>query len=718
MVGFAQLRDLKTEALRDSAQEFYDFASWLDRKQQLIRADSRSLTVTGQWDGPAAQATLTRYRGLDDVFEGGKTEYRAICAILRDAADDIGAAKKKLTDAIADAQAHELAVHDDGSLSWGPLKPQGHQPDPEDIKAHTTRMQQLSEDFQGKFKSALVDATDADARAASALKGDIGASATAFNAKAIGGGELPDSVRAAALAKRIDTLSPAELEELRNLLHGNEKSSIFATNLMNTLGPNGLLELQAGVVNRGQKWTGHDADGTTMDDLRAIQDALGTNLATATQPKGEPHVTQTWVEGLKEAGRSRTFVLNDMPKHYLYGYQLLGNMLHQGDYDKQFLGDIGKDMVAFDRSKPDLHEAVPVIRERFPLMDDAQGREGRGYDALEGLMDALGRNPGAAETVLDPSGGNLHYLLKERDWGRDTGAGSPADAFGKAFEAATTGHPAGATSGGPHTEGGARIMAEAVHIIGQEGPGGHFEDYRDSFGDAMASYMPDIHNELRNERAGGSAGPDPLFPNSGEARATFLGGTPDHDLLRTMAVVAEDPKAFKAMSDAEHSYIAVGLERIAKGDPPAGLTADQHLAQSAQVVGALDAVRTEAIRNQQVLSDKEYNDQVAWNGKIANAVVGGAVKMSPLPTMVAEPLSRIVALTTDYSAQQASVDTSAAADRTIADQHAWGRGYMQTIAADWAGQHGRESEIPGYDLTVDNNFTTGQRKAQEAMGHE
>ncbi|MGC0416817.1 DUF6571 family protein [Embleya sp. AB8] len=717
MVGFAQLRDVNVEALRESAQEFYDFAAWLDHEQQEVRVDAQALTVTGQWDGPSAKATLARYRGLDQVFEGGKTEFRAICAILRDTADDIGAAKKRLTDAIADAQAHELVVHDDGSLTWGPLKPQGHQPDQQEVDTHNTKMTGLAEGFQHKFKSALDDATDADARTAVALKGDIGTSTTSFNANAIGGGELPDSIRAVELAKRINTLTPEELEELRNLLHANEKSSIFSTNLMNTLGPQGLLDLEAGVVNQGRKGTGHDVDPTTMEHLKAIQDSVGVNLATATRSDGQPHVTQSWVDGLKEAGRSRTFVLDGIPKHYLYGYQLLGNLLHQGDYDKQFLGDVGKDMVAFDRKGYDPHEQVPLMGDDYPLMHDGAGHTGRGFDPMGGLMDALGRNPGAAEQVLDPaSGDNLHYLMKQRDWGPETGPGSPANEFGKAFEAATTGHPAGDPTSGRHTEAGARIIADAVHTIGQDGPGGHFADYRDSFTNAMASYMPDIHNELRNERAGGSSDPDPLFPNSGEARAIFLGNTPDHDVLRTMAVLAEDPKAFKQLSDAEHAFAAVGLERIAKGNPPAGITADQHLAQSAQVVGALDAVRAEAIRHQQVLSDKEYNNEVGWTGKGAANVVAGAVKMSPLPTMVAEPLSRIITMTADYEVQQHQADSAAHTDREIADQHAWGRGYMQQIAADWAGQHGRQAEMPGYDLTVDNNFTTGQRKAQEALG--
>ncbi|MGW9212727.1 hypothetical protein ACWGR4_37900 [Embleya sp. NPDC055664] len=716
MVGFAQLRDLRTEALRESAQEFYDFASWLDHNQQLIRVDARALTVTGEWDGPSAKATLARYRGLDEVFEGGKTELRAICAILRDAADDIGGAKKRLTDAIADAQAHELTVANDGSLTWGPLKAQGHQPDPQDIEAHTNRMRGLAEEFRHRFESALDDATDADARAASALKGDIGTSGTSFNANAVGGGELPDSIRAAELAKRVDSLTPEEIEELRNLLHGNEKSSIFATNLLNTLGPEGLLQLETDVVNKGRNGTGVNIPESTIAKLRAIQDSLGANLATATQSTGQPHVTQTWIDGLKAAGR-KSYELRDIPKHHLAGYQLIGNWLHQGDWDTRFLADVGKDMVAFDRDGYHPHEPVPLTSDRFPVLAAAMGPDGHDLDQLSGLMHALGRDPSAAEQVFDPkSGDNLHYLMKQRDWGNETGPGSPADLFGQAFEAATTGHPAGTTTGGAHTEAGARIFADAMHTVGQEGPGGHFADYRDSVTNAVASYMPDIHNELRNDRAGGSSGPDPLFPNSGEARAVFLGGTPDHDLMRTMAVLAEDPRAFRQMADAEHAFIAVGLERISTGNPPAGISADQHLADSAQVVGMLDEVRTEAMRHQQVVGDKEYNDQTTWTGKGAANVVAGAVKMSPLPTMVAEPLSRVVTLTADYAAQHSEVDTSAQADREIADQHAWGRGYMQQIAADWAHTHGRDHELPGYDTTSNVNFTVGKDRAREAMG--
>ncbi|OPC80991.1 hypothetical protein B4N89_08555 [Embleya scabrispora] len=672
--------------------------------------------MTGQWDGPSAKATLARYRGLDEVFEGGKTELRAICAILRDAADDIGGAKKRLTDAIADARAHELTVHDDGSLTWGPLEAQGHQPDPQDIEAHTNKMTGLAEEFRHRFRSALDDATDADARAASALEGDIGAGATSFNANAVGGGELPDSIRAAELAKRVESLTPEEIEELRNLLHGNEKSSIFATNLLNSLGPEGLLQLETDVINKGRNGTGVNIPESTIDKLRAIQDSLGANLATATRSAGQPHVTRNWIDGLKAAGRT-SYELRDIPKHHLAGYQLIGNWLHQGDWDTRFLADVGRDMVAFDRDGYHPHEPIPPTSDRFPVPAAAMGPDGHDLDQLSGLMHALGRDPAAAEQVFDPkSGDNLHYLMKRRDWGNETGPGSPADLFGQAFEAAATGHPAGASTGGAHTEAGARIFADAMHTVGQEGPGGHFADYRDSVTNAVASYMPDIHNELRNDRAGGSSGPDPLFPDSGEARAAFLGGTPDHDLMRTMAVLAEDPKAFRQMADAEHAFIAVGLERISTGNPPAGISADQHLADSAQVVGMLDEVRTEAMRNQQVVSDKEYNDQTTWTGKGAANVVAGAVKMSPLPTMVAEPLSRVVMLTADHAAQNSQVDTSAQTDREIADQHAWGRGYMQQIAADWAHTHGRDNELPGYDTTSNVNFTVGKDRAREAMG--
>jgi hypothetical protein len=44
--------------------------------------------------------------------------------------------------------------------------------------------------------------------------------------------------------------------------------------------------------------------------------------------------------------------------------------------------------------------------------------------------------------------------------------------------------------------------------------------------------------------------------------------------------------------------------------------------------------------------------------------------------------------------------------------------HRQTIAGDRAQNHDREGELPGHDITVDDNFTTGRRGAQEALGRE
>src|SRR5690625_7973083 len=75
---------------------------------------------------------------------------------------------------------------------------------------------------------------------------------------------------------------------------------------------------------------------------------------------GDDHVSAEWITQLTEAGRERIEIggmgTPYIHGHEVYGYQLLGSLLGEGDHTPHFLNRVGSDMLWFEQSYADEHD--------------------------------------------------------------------------------------------------------------------------------------------------------------------------------------------------------------------------------------------------------------------------------------------------------------------------------------------------------------------------
>ncbi|WP_328460187.1 hypothetical protein OHA21_29150 [Actinoplanes sp. NBC_00393] len=284
----------------------------------------------------------------------------------------------------------------------------------------------------------------------------------------------------------------AELDELRDLikLHGRDRA--FAYDVLNALGPKGLLELNGTLATYQPDYPGRDTDSALFSNYTAemvgdLQNGLGVMLDTATEPtgtrgglRGEDYVpgayelSSQWVTGLMAAGRSRMDVGDPSnPGLYMadvYGYQLLSPLLHNGSLDPAFVATVGGDIIDFEMEQGRSSALWTESRGENVRLDWTQNHDDNnapaGYDPMSALMDGLSRNgegalgvfTGVTEyTAGGPEGGRLprvDYLLTDRNWDPDVSGGpawaaevmgrtegdrnSVLEDFGTALERATT----------------------------------------------------------------------------------------------------------------------------------------------------------------------------------------------------------------------------------------------------------------------------------------
>lgn len=537
------------------------------------------------------------------------------------------------------------------------------------------------------------------------------------------GAAPPDKIaRAEELAKKIKdpTYQPttAELDELRDLVKAYGKDKIFAYEFLNELGPKGLLELSGTLATLQLDYPGKDADGMLFnrhiaDDVRDLQSGLGALLGSATHatgtttgPHGEQYVpgeyelSSQWVSDLMTAGRSKMDVGDPFsPARHVegvYGYQLLGPLLHNGDYDARFLSTVGGDITDFEMSQGKSSALWTEARGENLRLDWTQGHDDNtvpaGYDPMNGLMDALSRNGDATRDLLTgvtsytgdgPDGGRLprlDYLLTDRNWSATAdvpgGPGwtvelmehggdyknSALDKFGVALEHATTDHP------GPDARHivesiiyESNVDEQAMGYANGETPGhGKTGDFattdvirpqlRGSMGNIMSAYIGDVNLNI----ADGHPVPDQHV------------NVDRNHLVRFLADLGKDPGAHDTIAKAEAAYATGQYSDILSGkqnphdDLSGNLRAMENVAhRHGSVLGALDFGASETHHATSAELDEKYNqgveDRYKIVGRVVDEVMGKATGKIPVP-VVGDLANEFVSDLMTKAEEQAKVD--------------------------------------------------------------
>lgn len=512
--------------------------------------------------------------------------------------------------------------------------------------------------------------------------------------------------------------TPAELDELRNLITLYGRDKVFAHDFLTTLGPRGLLQLNGTLATYQADSPGRDADGwmfskEAADDVRDLQNGLGVMLAAATAETGtrggfrnetyipgDHELSGEWVSELMAAGRGTMTVVGPFgpPQGVtVHGYQLLGPLLRNGEYDAGFLSTVGGDMVDFELSQGENSALWTGDHGENLRLDWTQGHddntEPAGYDPMNGLMDALSRNPEATRDLLTgvtsfsaggPASGRLDrldYLLTDRNWSpaADVPGGSgwmsevmrhggdysnhALDDFGVALENATTGQP------GPQAR---HIVESIIYETGvdeqaQYYPNGVTPGHGKS-GDFATTDL--IHPQLRQPLANiTSAYIFDVNLNIAAGENAIPGQTIDvkeGHLVRYLADLGKDPGAHDTIAKAEAAYAAGSYDDVLSGrqnphdDINGNLRAMANVSRNyGGVMGALDHGASEVGDRTSVQLDESHNEHVELQYKIAGRLVdeimSRATAKIPVP-VVGDLATEYVGDLLSQAEEQAKVD--------------------------------------------------------------
>ncbi|MDN5895672.1 MAG: hypothetical protein L0H93_16815 [Nocardioides sp.] len=367
-----------------------------------------------------------------------------------------------------------------------------------------------------------------------------------------------------------------------------------------------------------------------------------------------------WIAQLMKAGREEFTIpppsedprANGAGTSYdVYGYQLLGPLLGEGEHSSHFLNHVGTDMLWFEQEYaednngrlpwddvirpeprgPQSHAGVPTPRwTRLDYTEGWDDDDPSGMDPMGGLMEGIGSNPEAArefftnETVYapgeEPQLPRVDYLLHDRDWptsftwqgGQDTTTYPNAmNHLGDAFEAATTGEGADERS--------VDIVEEIVSSTygqmpsGEDAPRFSEEDIldprvRESLSNVVGHYMPSVHTGLdaTNPNPGvdtsdGSVFNDARFNTNGDERATLL----------MLAELSKDDAGREILTGYNNAQTFEELLHEMDGiDDPSQITLDTESLIGTQVHGAIDFGANSHAAEEALAADENYNQNV------------------------------------------------------------------------------------------------------------
>ncbi|MFD7262451.1 hypothetical protein [Streptomyces sp. NPDC059874] len=680
MPSYHEIMQTDLSALTTAAEGWKSMATQFKTMEDVYEKEVQSVSAGNGWLGSSAQTASTNSSMTRGEFDAAQTEALAMESLLRDAHGRFTELKGRVTSAVEDAVKAGMKVSDAGIASYDYSKA-----DPATANAvrHDPDLRNVEQSWTSRIADAVKAVTEFDADVKVALLNASGADGTAmfgFNSKPVNDVE---AVEALALTSKIRSgdASPEELKHYDELLKQNSGDKHFSEAYLHAMGAKDTLHL-ADQMNLASNDRGASAADKKL--YESINTGLANTIASGTKDP-DSYAYKPFVNGLNEQGKE----LVAKGLRPTYGYQALVTLMgNGGGYGKQFLNDIGDGMIAAEKSKPHMYDHAY----------DSQ-RPNLVSDPLDGLLGIMAKDPESATYFLDPEApGNknehLKYMLNDRDmpdpW-ISTAVGPPMEmhgdktaGLGAAIQAAATGHTDGEKLGppGPHTEGQARVMHNAIRLLDDEMGGDEFPEdlqgLQQPMAKALVDYVADTHVILGGQESalGGINGSDSIHGSGDKAQIAVGQGS----LVRVMRGIADDGPAFALMVEAERAYSAEQLATAApyKGDLH-GVSADwdNRAHGIGAATGALNGIGAD------VYKDKE-DDRVEWaegtsehsaavaNGLIGEIPVAGTVGGSLIDSLKYEWVKDIKDAAEDQSKQDSSRNYGAGVEGTNRLLDAWG----------------------------------------------
>ncbi|GHJ36130.1 DUF6571 family protein [Streptomyces sp. TS71-3] len=542
------LRDATFATLGDAVDDWDQMGTKLSELEKDAKQGMKGQADRADWKGVNASVSKEFIGKTAKEFTDAHTEATTVHNVLRDAYHELVSYQKQLHTALDDADRQNLYVSCSGSQiivtgkQSGPSGPAGGSYHEEDLQAMLRLLQGI-----------LNKANESDSSAAKVLdelmkQKPYGFSSASYDHLKEAADAIKDAERYANLMKKKgDDMSPAEFDELNKILTKYQNDPLFQEKFAESLGPRGLMDFWADISDPSDHGR---LQQTRHGQFGELQKNLGMVLAGATQ--SDSPAMQKWEEDMVNSG-PRTY---DTKRGTMYGFQLMSNLMREGNWNDQFLDKYGNALVTMEK-KPDALTHIPgrpdmvwnaTLGGRMPYTMNFIG-EDNGRDPMAGLMQAMSRSPDEAANFFNEKQphDNAEWVLRDRPV-FDTTPDNPHDgnqtleATGRAMMAATTGMNPNEPNAHavPHTPANRQALEHSMSVLARAGDG--------------------MHPELRDDLA-------KVFVNHGTEffhTASALSDTDGSDLLNRDDLreltkqVSRDGGAYHLLND--------GIGRIVAGD--------------------------------------------------------------------------------------------------------------------------------------------------------
>ncbi|KUF13037.1 hypothetical protein [Streptomyces silvensis] len=586
----------------------------------------RSKAEQADWKGVNATVGKAFVVRTAAEFDDAATSARSVLAVLSDALRAFTRHRDDMTHVVDDAAGRGIRV-----TARGAAEPRAAQGDsvPGPAKAEGPTDEEIAA-VERNAKHVLEEAEDTDRITARALRA-LARGKHDFSGTEVKGLDHADNLQGRQDADRwaeeiakgdVANWSDGKLRRFNETLAAQKDNPAFAERFATALGADGTLRFWRDLANQPDTW------GLVDDDARGkllgrTQDDLSTALATATW--GDGPGMEAWKKDMIAAG-GREVPASVPGGATPYGFAVMSSLMRKGTYDTAFLQEYGDGLLKFEREAPPFDSVNPMGRLVHPPGDDPA-------DPVAWFMESLGHNPDASLEFLHSgprAKDHFDYLVGHGDGSRTagletvaslTGGGGAARDFyetslGHALESAATGNPydSGAPSK-PHSAASADFVHHLVDHYGSHPD--HLDDskLRGSLGNITADYMRDFQD--------GMNGPRGLTTHGTNADLGSLHGS---TLKNFLGAVGKDPDAYGAILHAQQSITTELVDETLRNPhslPRAAVNADVNnmVAPGAEIAGIMAESRTQAIYDDRIASDEEFNKGITTTDKWAGRVI-------------------------------------------------------------------------------------------------
>ncbi|MEV7793801.1 DUF6571 family protein [Streptomyces sp. NPDC087512] len=757
-------RDLMQVGLDSLGTAVSDWKKAVDNLKQLetdARDGLKKKSDKARWEGVNAGVTRQFVDRTTKEFADLQAEAGSIHQVLDDAHRELAALQKSVRSLTKEASDKGYTVRDNGD---GTVSVDLHVKPGETSESDRTREDR--QHYAATISGKIAHADDIDASARLALSRAHGNDL--YNAGHATYGSLNDAQveRALELAEKREDMTDRELAELNRLLrhNGREKDGEFATEFFEGLGgPRQTLEFYGAMSIDG---TGTDASKTRLAGVQDLQRFMGHALANATDPytpqsvRGDrQHLPSWWGAEFRKLGTQEIEWDRGMMNKPV-GYQVLGGLLRYGNYDPAFLTPIAEHVTQLHQDDPHRFMANKPFGSDDRFGFNPSGRLGSGNDPLNGVLEALGHSPEAAEQFFTQaptaynedgtitSGAKTDFTSyldlftdKDFEWAIDTNSGNVLadedkltkarnfgpDALGHALEAATTGRPYDSDTVDPsirHSDAQAKLVNDIVARFAEHpellthNMNGDLEDeetgplyaLRDSLGNISADYIGDFQRSMYGESSDSK-----LFPTNGRPAELGYG-----DAQKFLGLVGQDPDAYSAITAAQQAYTANVVQDFLAAEgkdltPEDAARVGDLVAPGAAIAGVMSNSRADAIYDYHTASNTEYNEAVADNAKWVNRIVGLGTGSIPAPfSAAAEPVNWLAEDVTESVVKSVEKDTTKEAEHDAGKEYSMGREAAADSAASALASYFARHE--GIDAETQDAITRAVR-TQAGVSH-